>query len=58
MRSGRAFQGWAEGPLTFPPTFKLKRGTDMYLGACSHRSGLFWLIMDVMLTPYSSTHWL
>ena len=32
MRSGRAFEGWREGPLTFPPTFKYKRGTSHYIG--------------------------
>ncbi|KAK9792500.1 hypothetical protein WJX73_010349 [Symbiochloris irregularis] len=32
MRSNKAFQGWKEGPLSFPPTFKFKRGTQHYLG--------------------------
>lgn len=32
IRQKRAFQGWQEGPLAFPPTFKFRRGTDTYLG--------------------------
>ena len=32
MRQKRAFQGWQEGQLTFPPTFKFRRGTNVYLG--------------------------
>lgn len=32
MRASRVFAGWKEGPLTFPPTFKFKRGTGQYLG--------------------------
>lgn len=32
MRNNKAFQGWKEGPLSFPPTFKFKRGTPHYLG--------------------------
>lgn len=27
---GRAFQGWEEGPLNFPPTYKYQPGTDLY----------------------------
>ncbi len=30
---GRAFEGWAEGPLEFPPTYKFRRGTSLYVGA-------------------------
>lgn len=26
-------QGWTEGHLSFPPTFKFKRGTNQYLGS-------------------------
>ena len=32
LSSGRAFAGWHEGKLSFPPTFKFKRGTTQYLG--------------------------
>ena len=32
MRQKRAFQGWQEGQLAFPPTFKFRRGTNIYLG--------------------------
>ena len=35
MKEQRAFQGWQEGPLTFSPTFKYKRGTITYLGTFS-----------------------
>ncbi|KAK9821522.1 hypothetical protein WJX74_007052 [Apatococcus lobatus] len=31
-QQGRSFQGWSEGPLNFPPTFKYKRGTSYYIG--------------------------
>lgn len=31
-QQGRSFQGWSEGPLSFPPTFKYKRGTSYYIG--------------------------
>ena len=30
---GRAFEGWAEGPLDFAPTYKFRRGTSVYVGA-------------------------
>ncbi|KAL3153090.1 Heat shock 70 kDa protein A [Trebouxia sp. C0009 RCD-2024] len=33
LREGRAFHGWVEGHIAFPPTFKFKRGTSQYLGA-------------------------
>ena len=26
-------QGWTEGHIKFPPTFKFKRGTNLYLGS-------------------------
>lgn len=39
IRQKRAFQGWQEGPLSFPPTFKFRRGTDVYLGAYSSPFG-------------------
>ncbi|KAK9840841.1 hypothetical protein WJX81_008338 [Elliptochloris bilobata] len=29
---GRAFEGWAEGPLNFAPTYKFRRGTSVYVG--------------------------
>jgi len=32
MAAGRIFQGWREGPIEFPPTFKFKVGTHTYLG--------------------------
>lgn len=32
LAAGRAFAGWHEGELAFPPTFKFKRGTTQYLG--------------------------
>ncbi len=31
--AGRAFKDWQEGPLSFAPTFKFKRGTTKYMGA-------------------------
>ena len=34
-QQGRSFQGWSEGPLSFPPTFKYKRGTSFYIGRLS-----------------------
>lgn len=33
LKTRRAFQGWTEGHLSFPPTFKFKRGTNQYLGS-------------------------
>lgn len=30
--TGRAFEGWQEGKLSFPPTFKFVRGTTRYHG--------------------------
>lgn len=35
IRSKRAFEGWKEGAVKFPPTFKYKRGASHYLGECS-----------------------
>lgn len=32
LAQGRSFQGWAEGPVTFPPTYKLVMGTLRYQG--------------------------
>lgn len=32
IRSKRAFEGWKEGAVKFPPTFKYKRGASHYLG--------------------------
>lgn len=32
VHNSRAFSGWTEGRITFPPTFKFKRGTSQYLG--------------------------
>ena len=32
MKEQRAFQGWQEGQLTFPPTFKFKLGSPSYIG--------------------------
>lgn len=32
LAQGRSFQGWAEGPLTFPPTYKFIVGTLRYHG--------------------------
>ena len=32
MAAGRAFPGWEEGPLSFLPTYKFRRGTDEYSG--------------------------
>ena len=29
---GHVFQGWKEGFITFPPTYKFIRGTDFYTG--------------------------
>ena len=27
---GTVFQGFVEGPITFPPTYKFQQGTDIY----------------------------
>lgn len=32
LGAGRAFDGWQEGRLSFPPTFKFLRGTTQYHG--------------------------
>ncbi|KAL0027397.1 hypothetical protein WJX79_008379 [Trebouxia sp. C0005] len=32
VHDGRSFAGWTEGHISFPPTFKFKRGTSQYLG--------------------------
>ncbi|XP_021992236.1 type IV inositol polyphosphate 5-phosphatase 3 isoform X2 [Helianthus annuus] len=33
LRKGRAFDGWSEGVLDFPPTYKYERNSDKYVGA-------------------------
>ncbi|KAM0062685.1 putative inositol-polyphosphate 5-phosphatase [Helianthus debilis subsp. tardiflorus] len=33
LRKGRAFDGWSEGVLDFPPTYKYERNSDKYIGA-------------------------
>ncbi|KAF3328396.1 type I inositol 1,4,5-trisphosphate 5-phosphatase 1 [Carex littledalei] len=30
LKKGRAFGGWSEGPITFPPTYKYEFNTDNY----------------------------
>ncbi|KAL9251019.1 Type I inositol polyphosphate 5-phosphatase 2-like protein [Drosera capensis] len=32
LRSGRVFDGWKEGPINFPPTYKYSIDTDRYVG--------------------------
>ncbi|KAL8233396.1 hypothetical protein R6Q59_019496 [Mikania micrantha] len=32
LRKGRAFDGWSEGVLAFPPTYKYERNSDKYCG--------------------------
>ena len=31
--AGRAFRGWTEAPVTFPPTYKYRPGTNTYSGS-------------------------
>ncbi|XP_048226836.1 type IV inositol polyphosphate 5-phosphatase 3 isoform X2 [Ricinus communis] len=33
LRKGRAFDGWTEGALKFPPTYKYEMNSDKYYGA-------------------------
>lgn len=42
MKQQRAFQGWEEGTLAFPPTFKFKRGSNTYLGEIISRVPGIW----------------
>ncbi|XP_059452921.1 type IV inositol polyphosphate 5-phosphatase 3 isoform X2 [Corylus avellana] len=32
LRKGRAFDGWSEGPLNFPPTYKYEINSEKYYG--------------------------
>ncbi|WCJ43296.1 inositol polyphosphate 5-phosphatase I [Euphorbia peplus] len=32
LRKGRAFDGWVEGRINFPPTYKYERNSDKYYG--------------------------
>lgn len=32
LRSGHVFDGWKEGPITFPPTYKYEINSDRYVG--------------------------
>ncbi|KAL6952656.1 Type I inositol polyphosphate 5-phosphatase 2 [Sarracenia purpurea var. burkii] len=32
LRSGNVFDGWKEGPITFPPTYKYEFNSDRYVG--------------------------
>ncbi|KAJ8460339.1 hypothetical protein OPV22_033265 [Ensete ventricosum] len=32
LRSGRTFDGWKEGLITFPPTYKYERNSNRYVG--------------------------
>lgn len=32
LRSGHVFEGWKEGPITFPPTYKYEINSDRYVG--------------------------
>ncbi|KAL9242710.1 hypothetical protein vseg_016685 [Gypsophila vaccaria] len=32
LRSGRVFDGWKEGPINFPPTYKYEFNSDRYVG--------------------------
>jgi hypothetical protein len=31
LRKGRAFDGWSEGPLNFPPTYKYAANSEKYI---------------------------
>lgn len=39
MKRGHLFQGWTEGPVDFPPTFKFKLGTTEYSGEVADSGG-------------------
>ena len=41
MKEQRAFQGWQEGNLTFPPTFKFKLGSSIYIGRLQSGSWIY-----------------
>ena len=32
LHSGRVFEGWNEGPIAFPPTYKYAINSDRYVG--------------------------
>ena len=32
LRSGHVFDGWKEGTITFPPTYKYEINSDRYVG--------------------------
>ena len=32
LRSGRVFEGWKEGLIDFPPTYKYEFNSDRYVG--------------------------
>ncbi|CAA7403019.1 unnamed protein product [Spirodela intermedia] len=32
LRKGRAFDGWSEGVINFPPTYKYELGSEIYVG--------------------------
>lgn len=32
LKKGRAFDGWSEGVINFPPTYKYEPGTAVYVG--------------------------
>ena len=38
MKEQRAFQGWQEGNLTFPPTFKFRLGSATYIGKLEYEA--------------------
>ena len=40
-KENQAFQGWEEGVLSFPPTYKFKRGTSQYVGELCALGHLF-----------------
>lgn len=39
QRQGRVFEGWNEGEIYFPPTYKYSSNSDRYAGEAIHRKG-------------------
>ncbi|KAL2935626.1 Type I inositol polyphosphate 5-phosphatase 4, partial [Bienertia sinuspersici] len=37
QRQGRVFEGWSEGRIYFPPTYKYSKNSDRYAGADTHQ---------------------
>ena len=55
MKKGRVFDGWSEGALNFPPTYKYEMNSDNYSGGDPKggRRTPAWYVVHITFTSFS-----